>query len=646
MLVARRGVVDVGTFASLWLLTASVARVIVRPPTELLDSSRFDVYVEWACARAFMQSGSEEAPDFVKAVYAEHARALNRLHEPCLPRDRERGGATCAAEVRKSPPVEAAGDFFQTLRSTLQSHRASGALTNHEQQPIPVCDLSSHAAHVTGAAHGLALALALRARGVATRDDAACAHRRDMSAAALQANGFHSMYADWVMTQAIAAAPGYHVVHLWSKGVVNPSGQLFDLVPVRKLIARECSVDGGILYEKRVVLSNLALLALQRHAYGEMGWLPAKLRLSLVKGRPNYVVAIVLRSNQVTVTKCKPVLRQYYMEEFKYHYDAHAMAQPGMFYAPLHITDNQPEAVVASQLLFNENSLAYLQHSMRNATELNLLDPRVLNSGRACVRLAREMSADLKLVGAPPKRVDAAQHNRLMAHGSMPLHILPEGFLVSTRTAMELLELRPQRGKAVDLIVSSRAILRSGVGRLLRKCNGTAAHWKWCKHVYSSDYSDGRAEGASGARRASVTSSFQPADLVHDPTRHAYSWGLKFVVPVQMAAFLRWRLATPKVSVQDRRDMALLSTWRRSSCSPGERNGFCCADLDSKDSECREEHRDERQFLRAHSEEEARRRVTCRVSRCFQDAAARRRLRSAQSEGDAAIRMAMWPIDR
>ena len=45
--------------------------VEMKSPTSLLTWSRFDIYIKWAYARAFLHSGGVEAPTFATTVYTE-----------------------------------------------------------------------------------------------------------------------------------------------------------------------------------------------------------------------------------------------------------------------------------------------------------------------------------------------------------------------------------------------------------------------------------------------------------------------------------------------------------------------------------------------------------------------------------------------
>ena len=84
------------------------------------------------------------------------------------------------------------------------------------------------------------------------------------------------------------------------------------------------------------------------------------------------------------MSKCKAVLRNRYKRLYKMEAkgDSKAMIQHGLdFKATVHTTDTHSEAIVASQMLFHENSLAMLEHGPTNGT---------------CRIVASQMAADLK----------------------------------------------------------------------------------------------------------------------------------------------------------------------------------------------------------------------------------------------------------
>ena len=561
-------------------LTHSVA-VVSRAPMELLSWSRFDIYVKWAYAGAFLQSAADggrqrgRPPEFAETAYLEHLAALNGFRERCLGGHNSMHNSTC--RVKTTP-----ADFLDSFNDVLMSMRRSGfVLANDSRRAVPACEKPDH---VEGAAHRLAASLALGLKVIPTRPmrTVECA-RAAYSAEMLRTNGLHSVWMDWAVHHAIRRDPSLYVVHVWPRAVMRPSGQPYPLPMVRTIVAARCALDGGIVYDKMIPMSKHAMMGYLRHAYGDVSWVQTK--YDMVKAAENvssHIYALVLRSNAARIASCKSYVRKFFSNQFKQENEDHHVD----IKASVHITDFHSEAIVAAQMLFNENSLAYLHHvaSPGNTT---------------CMKLAQAISADIERAGGPkPPRVESSHRRhewtlkskrgqqRVMNKGAAALHLIPEELLVDTGSAMAILGLREPTD--VD-IIAAPAFKGNVASRLLRKCPEPRPGAKprhSCERSYGSHQPPSFWFTHHNLARA--------VDLVHDPTRYAFCWGLKFTAPVQLAEYkqrrIAWRVAAraqageraelasvtkEKEVLKDKRDAALLSG-AQASCASDERNGFCC----------------------------------------------------------------------
>ena len=371
--------------------------VEMKSPTSLLTWSRFDIYIKWAYARAFLHSGGVEAPTFATTVYTEHLAVMNGFQEVC------KIDAAHATKCDKSKPVH----FYASFQKLLLSMRENGYRWNNGSCTMTACGSAvprcRRTNHVLQAAHRVASALALGLptpsytvdqNGRRTDDLPAgwkCGDFRippvEYSAAYFTAQGFHSVYADWVVHNAIRADPDLRVVHLWPKGVMRRQGGQHDLEIVRRFVAKYCSAEkaGGVIYDKVIKMSNKALHNYLRYAYGDVEWLDKKYEsLKAFDQSQSYLYVLVVRSNNERMSECKAVLRSRYKRLYKIEAkgDSKAMLKHGLdFKATVHTTDTHSEAIVASQMLFHENSLAMLEHGPTNGT---------------CRIVASQMAADLK----------------------------------------------------------------------------------------------------------------------------------------------------------------------------------------------------------------------------------------------------------
>ncbi len=71
-----------------------------------------------------------------------------------------------------------------------------------------------------------------------------------------KARGYISSAMDWAVHDAIVTDGGLHVLHIWPRAVARGDAVL---AQARALAASRCAIDGGILYEKRVPVSEQAL---------------------------------------------------------------------------------------------------------------------------------------------------------------------------------------------------------------------------------------------------------------------------------------------------------------------------------------------------------------------------------------------------
>jgi hypothetical protein len=253
-------------------------------------------------------------------------------------------------------------------------------------------------------------------------------------------------------------------------------------------------------------------------------------------------------------------------------------------------------------MLLNDNSVAYL-HQANSASKTQ--GARVQSGVQKCNDVAASVSADLLRASSSGanRSVDAVSVDAV--HGARSVvpvyhahpvhvqdHLLPDNFVIDTGAAIALAGLRPLTD--VDLVLDKRASA-VGVGRgarlLLDSCGEGRQRSKACRHTYGSHGPD------------TVWFAFHKvgsaAELVHDPSLHAYCFGLKFVVPRQVLAYKQRRLAAAAKLVagrhqksqsakKDAKDVAYLTALLEACRASAEQrqhhpfSGFCGANCSTK----------------------------------------------------------------
>ena len=476
--------------------------VKLRAASSLLNWRRFDIYVKWAYAQFVVDhSNLTHMHGFASAAYTEHERAFNRLCE----------WNHTSSVCEKAGPEEFATCFHRTIESIQTRGYDLGSTVL-----VDFSGMQCNAAHRVAAATTLNLDVPVK--------ELNCGIVHFFDYRYLLSRGFDSVYADWAMHHAITRDPQLHVLHIWPRAMSRGSTIFKD---ARLIAKRDCSLENGIVYEKTVPLSPHALHIYLQHAYGTVSWVkPARYE---ARGFPLH--AMVVRSTPVKMKQCKDKIRKLYN-------------LPGVLYnAACHTTDFHSEAIVASQMLFNDNSIAYMHHA-RNYS--------------VCATLSSTISSDITRVTNMALKPVESSHDRQHSN----IRLLPEGMVVDTGAVLALLNLRPLTD--VDLVWDSAT--QSVALALVKSCQAR----KLCSHEYGSH------------NPPTVWFSYhdvsQPEDLIHDPSRHGFCAGLKFVAPVQLLAYKRrrYQLRTQKSGkAKDLRDANTLSNLV-TSCSYANRTAFCC----------------------------------------------------------------------
>ena len=280
-------------------------------------------------------------------------------------------------------------------------------------------------------------------------------------------------------------------------------------------------------------------------------------------------------------------------------------------------------------MLLNDNSVAYL-HQANSASKTQ--GARVQSSVQKCNDVAASVSADLlRASSSGANRTADAVHG---ARSAVPVyhehrvhmqdHILPDNFVIDTGAAIALAGLRPLTD--VDLVLDKRASAVGGARLLLDSCGERRHRSKACRHTY----------GSHGPE--TVWFAFHnvgsAAELVHDPSLHAYCFGLKFVVPRQMLAYKQLRLAASAKLVagrhqnaqsakKDAKDVAYLTALLEACRASAEQrqhdhfSGFCGANCSTKQTRlCGSWERRNYTYADAPNMQSVSQFI-CRVSRCF-----------------------------
>ena len=494
---------------------------------------RFDILIKVAYARHFLAHGiPERAPPagvpegshlaivrptpFTVAAYTEHERAMNNFFEKCFQpasqyfRPQHFSHPSCT-------PKQGPTSFLDSFHALLLSMRNGGYM--HEGGPnsssIPVC--RTPRLYPINGAHRISAAIALGLSSVPMHVMATCPRPLlQWDWHFFSVRGYKASFLDWVVHEAIVANDDLHVLHIWPRAAA--SGGNDALAQVRSLTAQHCAVDGGILYEKTVPMSNETLRLYVDMAYGDVHWLVPQNYMSWNDSLSSRLVAFVVRSTPQQMTLCKAMIRRLYN-----------VGTGHSWKAACHATDSHAEAILASQTLFNANSLEVLRRSGARGAEV-------------CKRVATEVAKDLTLSGSRPTLVKRSHPV------ARPSFLIPESIAADTGTAMALLGLRPMTD--IDLVSDSDSSVASS---LLALCGQHRHRGKLsastCQHSYGS--------------HNPPTVWFQyhsrqlPEWLVRDPTVYAYCYGLKFIAPHQLLLYKRLRLAA-RHEEKDARDVALL----------------------------------------------------------------------------------------
>jgi hypothetical protein len=527
-------------------------------PRWLVPWDRFDIMIKWAHGSYFLEHASKlnapETPQFISDVYLEHERVWNHFSERC-PATTKRSHPNCTAKCGASAFVGVFHTMLLSMRAQGFSAELGGA--------IPACSRpGSTTAYALNGAHRVAAAIAagLPSMPVDVHDGGKPCNEESIASRIWDWQffaklGYRREYADWVVARAIKADASLFVVHLWPVAArvldkrLTINGRATIGKMVRRTLASACSTENGVLYEKEVSLSSRALGHYLRHSYGDVPWLATKHRAVWAAEAPTRV--FVVRSTSPRMDACKEELRR----------RLHPHLRPADFKASVHATSHHSEAVGASRILLNDNSIAHLN----SATDAGFATCwRVANSvlGTDLSLVAKHATRKAVPVATPPP--PAQQQGALEplpalvapATAAMPLTrghattstdtLLPEDFLLDTGAAMALYGLRDMTD--IDLIWEPG---RSAAAELVEVCGRHPG--RLCQGHYGSHMPPVR--GYDWFRFHN--SSAGPEELLHDPRRHAYCAGLKMVALPQLLAYKRQRLRA-RGETKDARDVGLI----------------------------------------------------------------------------------------
>ena len=495
----------------------------ILPGASMLSWRRFDIYIKSAYARFVLrrvhgepESGVNEAvPPFVTAVYTEHERVWNGLCE--------------YPNCWKVGPA----NFISAFHSVINSIHKNGYNQSMEGPSERI--IITHEGTPCEGAHRLAASIALAREVGVVRMHAGvrCEYPKpgfpEWDYVYFRRMGYQDPFADWVMHHSIVADSSLYVLHVWPVAVSQGSRRLAKAAAIAR---RQCSVEGGIVYHKKIALSPSALLIYLKLSYSHMETLDPSNYHAPDTSSPLYM--FVVRSTPARMTACELQVRQLY-----------SLKAP-LFESASSATTYHSDSIIAAQMLLNDNSIAYMHQVVDAST---------------CTRLASEISTDVHhSIGLAPPRVGSGRRRT-------PVRQLPEDLLVDTG-AMGLLDLT----NVTDLHLVWSFGDPTAV-TLLRYCRVAGR----CRHVYGTHNPPSVWFKYHGV--------LQPEVMVHDPSRYAFCAGLKFVSPVQLLAYKQKRYARrlePEGKAKDLREIKQLTSLLV-SCNVHDplSHPFCC-DHDSR----------------------------------------------------------------
>ena len=213
---------------------------------------------------------------------------------------------------------------------------------------------------------------------------------------------FHKNHA--AIHHAIRTEESLHILHVWPDALAAAGPAA--LGRARTLVAMNCSTDGAIFHEQSVHLNGPPLSAYLRMTFGDpLLWPPP------VSSHPMHV--FVVRSSMEHLSRCASLLNA------TFHEAASSVGKrpPASVCAA---TETHTESITASQIIFNNNSLAALRYG---------------GAGLAtCEAAAARIAADMFLAGVPPQRVEHARTiDRPRGLGDTAgAFLFPDGFLLDS----------------------------------------------------------------------------------------------------------------------------------------------------------------------------------------------------------------------
>lgn len=514
----------------------------------LLSWKRFDVYVKHAYASWLVEHGQVATPDavphFVRAVYTEHERVWNRFNEPCKPLSYYRKRGLADSPSAHLPCQDKRGEcgFVGAFHDIIANMSAGGFITD-PRYAIGLCgtglEQGQSAVPVANGAHRASAAMALGVQPLFTSPAGKWTGCPTYDHAFFAKLGYPSALSDWVVHRVILSDPALHVVHIWPRALLDASAST--LKQVRQVAAKNCSTEDGVVYEKRVSLSREAMLVYLEHAYGFAGWVEkgveARYRSRLSSGISETLL-LVVRSDIMRVQQCKNLLRRLFnlpRVDFK---------------AAVHATDFHSEAIIASEMLLHDTSIANMNLVGRNLDKAQRM---------AANRLVSEIGDDLSRlisvhgdsIRAPRLVVSGSARAVLAGKPAQPrlpkMYLLPDGMMTVTGAAMAMMGLRTHAMRAdlawvphamdVDMLMSSDNS-SVGPGALIRSC----VHAR-CQQTYGSHNPPA---SQWHAYNASV-----PEELIYNPGLHTFCWGMKFLALPSLLAYKQRRAAGPAAKKKD-----------------------------------------------------------------------------------------------
>lgn len=459
-------------------------KTISENPGDHLHWLRFDVIFK--LVYAYFYTLEQKVPSVIEDAYIEHIYIMNKFLESCrsLPSWWFDADQPCKNKHSKD-------DFLTAFQNTLKSIQQNGFMSNASQIPV------GKYGYVLNGAHRLSASIILSINATFQYFNDLKMYKYDYPVFERknQTVDFSSLVVlEWMRIQ-LKLPRVTRKVSIMSLFVDDPSKERQMLA----IVQERCSVDRGVLFERKMIVNKLGISQLIRHMYGNQPWLNAKVYeiQSLFKSSTMTVrFLFFFGKSQDELKSCKTLIRKLYnLKSFK---------------ASAHIPDNPAENLILAEMVLNPNSQIFLNYA---------------ENGKECQAIASELA----------KRSSIEQVNTLPG-----IYIGRDDVMVDSGTVLHLFNLRSRTD--VDIV-----FLRDIDKRILGKENGFGLE----AHAFKSNaISPGRPWGQDHFTEKIKTE----WDLFYDPNNFGYCYGIKFVSLEQLIRYKRKR----KEPGKDQRDVNLM----------------------------------------------------------------------------------------